>query len=305
MKYRKLGDTGVDVSLLSYGTGGPSKFGQATGVDDAGQAKLIGRALELGVNLFDTAAAYGESEAMLGRALEGHARDSYLIATKWSYRSGDETVSDPEVIVKSLEQSLERMQTDYVDIFQIHGMLPHQYDDLAEGYIEVMQKLQQQGKTRFLGVTQMLTMDVKNESMTTAMDRHPHVWDSVMFKYGIMNQWPAKESFPLANSSKTGILNMAPVRLTLTRPEKLNERMNEWGDNDGENALDWLSGGDSSALIRKGYQFAAEPSEVTTVISGTSSIPHLEANVAALDGTLTDEEFDRLKSVYGDSASPD
>ena len=305
MEYRKLGDTGVDVSLLSYGTGGPSKFGQATGVDDAGRAKLISRAIELGVNLFDTAEGYGESEAMLGRALQGHARDSYLIATKWTYRSGDSIVTNPDVIKKSLEQSLERLQTDYVDIFQVHGMLPHHYDELAEGYIEVMQQLQTQGKTRFLGITQMLTMDSKNEAMSTAMERHPDVWDSVMFKYGIMNQWPAKRSFPLANSSKTGILNMAPVRLTLTRPEKLNERMNEWGDDAGENALNWLSGGDPSELIRKGYQFAAEPSEITTVISGTSSIEHLEANIAALNGTLSDEEFSRLKSLYGDSASPD
>jgi len=305
LQYRKLGDTGVDVSLLSYGTGGPSQFGQKTGVDDAGRATLVSRALELGVNLFDTAEAYDGAEVLLEKALRGHVRDSYLIATKWSYRLADGPVTDPDVIVKSLEQSLDRLQTDYVDIFQIHGMLRHQYDELAEGYIEVMQKLQQQGKTRFLGITQMLTIDTKNESMSTAMDRHPHVWDSVMFKYGIMNQWPAKRSFPLAKSSKTGILNMAPVRLTLTQPEKLKERMTEWGNNDGNNALDWLSGGDSSELIRKGYQFAAEPPEVTTVISGTSSITHLESNITALDGTLTDEEFTKLKSSYGDSASPD
>lgn len=305
MEYRKLGNTGEDISLLSYGTGGPSKFGQATGVDDAGRAKLVSRAIELGVNLFDTAEDYGESEAMLGRALQGHARDSYLIATKWTYRSGGGIVTDPDVIKKSLEQSLDRLQTDYVDIFQVHGMLPHHYDELAEGYIEAMQQLQQQGKTRFLGITQMLTMDSKNEAISTAMERHPDIWDSVMFKYGIMNQWPAKRSFPLANSSETGILNMAPVRLTLTRLEKLNERMSEWGDEAGENAFDWLSGGDPSVLIRKGYQFAAEPPEITTVISGTSSIEHLEANISALDGTLSHDDIARLKTLYGDSESPD
>ncbi|HCI86739.1 MAG TPA: hypothetical protein DHV68_07820 [Dehalococcoidia bacterium] len=137
------------------------------------------------------------------------------------------------------------------------------------------------------------------------MERHPDIWDSVMFKYGIMNQWPAKRSFPLANSSETGILNMAPVRLTLTRLEKLNERMSEWGDEAGENAFDWLSGGDPSVLIRKGYQFAAEPPEITTVISGTSSIEHLEANISALDGTLSHDDIARLKTLYGDSESPD
>jgi aryl-alcohol dehydrogenase-like predicted oxidoreductase len=151
----------------------------------------------------------------------------------------------------------------------------------------------------------MLTMDSKHEGMSISMERHPDVWDSVMLKYGIMNQWAAKRALPLAASSSTGVLNMAPVRLTLTRPEKLNERMTEWGEDSGANALDWLSGGEASDLIRKGYQFASEPEAVTTVISGTSSITHLEQNVAALNGTLTDEEFDRLKSVYGDSASKD
>jgi len=305
LQYRKLGNTGVDVSLLSYGTGGPSKFGQATGVDDGGRTALVSRALELGVNLFDTAEGYGASEAMLGRALTGHDRDSYLIATKWTYRLADGLVTDPNVIVKSLDQSLERLQTDYVDIFQIHGMLPEQYDQVADIYIPVMQQLKDQGKTRFLGVTEMLTMDPKHEGMSISMERHPEVWDSVMLKYGIMNQWAAKRALPIAGSSGTGVLNMAPVRLTLTRPEKLNERMTEWGDNDGANALDWLSMGDPAELIRKGYQFAAEPSEVTTVISGTSSIAHLEANVAALDGTLTNEEFEKLKSTYADSTSPD
>jgi L-galactose dehydrogenase len=305
LQYRNLGNTGVDVSLLSYGTGGPSQFGLKTGLDDVGRAALVGRALELGVNLFDTAEAYNGVEELLGKALQEHSRDSYLIATKWSYRLPDGPTFDPEVAVRHLEQSLERLDTDYVDIFQVHGMIPDHYDQWAEIFIPVMQKLQDQGKTRFLGVTEMLTMDSKHEGMSVAMERHPDVWDSVMLKYGIMNQWAAKRALPLATTSATGVLNMAPVRLTLTRPEKLNERMTEWGDESGANALDWLSGGETSELIRKGYQFAAEPDAVTTVISGTSSIAHLEQNAAALDGTLTDEEFDRLKSVYGDSASKD
>jgi len=305
LQYRKLGNTGVDVSLLSYGTGGPSQFGQKTGVDDAGRARLMSRALELGVNLFDTAEAYDGAEEMLGRAMLGQKRDSYLIATKWTYRYPDGPATDPELPVRHLEQSLERLNTDYVDIFQVHGLLPEHYDQWAEIFIPVMQRLQDEGKTRFLGVTEMLTMDSKHDGMALAMQKHPDVWDSVMLKYGIMNQWAAKNALPAAVSSSTSVLNMAPVRLTLTRPEKLNERMTEWGEDAGGNALDWLSDGDPSTLIRKGYQFAAEPESVTTVISGTSSIAHLEQNVAALDGTLTDEEFSKLKTAYGDSASLD
>ncbi len=305
MQYRTLGNTVIDVSLLSYGNGGPSQFGQRTGLDDAGRAALIARALELGVNLFDTAEDYGEAEAMLGRSLRGHPRDSYLIATKWTSQSAGEPVTDPEVPVRALEQSLQRLETDYVDILQIHGVMPDHYDQLAEIFVPAMQRLQEQGKTRFLGVTERLIVDAKHEGMSVAMERHPDVWDSVMLKYGIINQWAAKHALPLAADSSTGVLNMAPVRLTLTRPDKLRERMDEWGEDAGESALDWLSGGDPAELIRRGYQFAAEHEAVTTVITGTSSIAHLEANVAAIDGRLPDEALARLKSDYGESASPD
>lgn len=207
--------------------------------------------------------------------------------------------------VRALEQSLERLETDYVDIFQVHGILPDDYDQWAEIFIPVMQQLQAQGKTRFLGTTEMLTIDPIHGGASIAMERHPDVWDSVMLKYGIMNQWAAKNALPLATTTSTGVLNMAPVRLTLTRSEKLQERMNEWGEDAGENALDWLSDRDPAELIRSGYQFAAEPEAVTTVISGTSSIAHLEANVAALDYALPAETITRLKSDYGESASTD
>ena len=94
MIYRNLGRTGQKVSLLSYGTGGPSGFGARTGVDRAGRHRLIRRMLDLGVNLFDTAEGYGDSEEWLGDALQGTSRDSYLIATKWSppgtFRVNDE-----------------------------------------------------------------------------------------------------------------------------------------------------------------------------------------------------------------------
>jgi L-galactose dehydrogenase len=305
LKYRKLGNTNVDVSLLSCGTGGASQFGQRTGLDDGGRAVLVARALELGINLFDTAEAYGDAEAMLGKALRGHSRDSYLIATKWTYRLPGGLANDPNIAIRSLEQSLRRLKTDYVDIFQIHGILSEHYDQIAEIFIPIMQRLKEAGKTRFLGITEMLIKDSKHKAMSAAMERHPHVWDSVMLKYGLMNQWAAKRAFPLADASSTGILNMAPVRLTLTRQHKLQQRLEELGHEKIMKAFDWLSSGNQQEIIKRGYQFAAEPTTVTTVISGTSSITHLEANVAALDDTLSDQEIDRLKKLLGDSSSPD
>jgi len=77
LQYRKIGETGAEVSLLSYGTGGPSHFGQKTGLDDSGRAALVNRAIDLGVNLFDTAEEYGESEGMLAE----RSRDTREIPT--------------------------------------------------------------------------------------------------------------------------------------------------------------------------------------------------------------------------------
>jgi aryl-alcohol dehydrogenase-like predicted oxidoreductase len=84
MQYRTLGRTGLQVSLVSLGTGGPSNFGQRTGLDLQGQKALIREALDLGINFFDTAAAYRDSEKLLGQALQDVPRDKYILATKAS-----------------------------------------------------------------------------------------------------------------------------------------------------------------------------------------------------------------------------
>ena len=82
MKYRTLGRTGLTVSCVSLGTGGPSRIGQSTHRDEAESHRVIHRALELGINLFDTAADYSDSEAILGRALRNTPGDQYFVATK-------------------------------------------------------------------------------------------------------------------------------------------------------------------------------------------------------------------------------
>ncbi|MCY4352872.1 MAG: aldo/keto reductase, partial [Gemmatimonadetes bacterium] len=79
MEYRILGRTGLKVSIIGIGGGGPTQMGQKTGVDQAGVNRLVQRALDLGINFFDTAAAYGESETILGNALKGVPRDDYIL----------------------------------------------------------------------------------------------------------------------------------------------------------------------------------------------------------------------------------
>ena len=194
MIYRTLGRTGQKVSLLSYGTGGPSGFGARTGVDRSGRRRLIRRMLDLGVNLFDTAEGYGNSEEWLGDALQGTTRDSYLIATKWS-PPGTFRVDDQEKftgLAESFERSLKRLRTDYIDIMQFHGVTMATYSAVVDRYYPTLKALQEQGKIRFIGATFQLKAEPRHETAVLALSNDPGLWDTIMLKYGFLNQWAPK-----------------------------------------------------------------------------------------------------------------
>ena len=315
MHYRTLGKSGISVSIVSYGGGGPSQFGRAVGLTAGQRRDLIARALDLGINMFDTAANYadGDSERWLGEALKGVPRDSYLIATKWSWKTGGDQLPHPDVLLASVEQSMGRLNTDVIDIMQIHGILPGTYHDVTNKYAPTLLNLKEQGKTRLIGFSQMMTEDPKQTVPVAALKEHPDLWDTIMLKYGILNQYAAKEALPLAEKHDVAILNMAPVRYTLTRQQELNQLLETWRT-DGEIAVDhpkirdgfdWLITEDAPTVISAGYKFAADHPAISTVISGTSNINHLEENVAAFENpSLPDEHTALLKQLLGNSAAP-
>src|SRR5437764_10596467 len=126
MEYVTLGRTGLRVSVAGLGCGGFSRLGLGTGRSEAEAVALVRQALDLGVNLLDTAAVYG-TEDIVGRAIKNIPRDSVVIATKaWIPRR--EGRSAAERAVTSLENSLRQLDTDHVDIFQLHGVSPKGYD---------------------------------------------------------------------------------------------------------------------------------------------------------------------------------
>ena len=313
MHYRTLGKSGIPVSLASYGGGGPSQFGKAAGLTAKQRRDLIARALNLGINLFDTAANYGDSEEQLGQALNGVPGDTFLIATKWSWKTPGDELPDPDALVESVERSMRRLNTDVIDIMQIHGILPGTYHDITERYAPTLLGLKEQGKTRLIGFSQMMTEDPKLTVPATALKEHPDLWDTIMLKYGILNQYAAKEVLPLAQKHGVAILNMAPVRFTLTRQHEYDQLLKNWrkeGEIDVDHpklrdGLDWLITADAPTIIAAGYKFAADHPGISTVITGTSNIKHLEDNIAAFENpTLPDEHTAILKKLLGNSAAP-
>ncbi|MCW8863144.1 MAG: aldo/keto reductase [Rhodospirillales bacterium] len=158
MRYRKLGNTGIDISVIGFGAwgiGGHVPGGRSYGeTDNAVSRQAIERALEAGITFFDTAPLYGEghSEALLGKALSS-CRDKVVIATKVGYTRFDAPPEySPSSIRASVEASLRRLRTDYIDILQFHDVTP-EYLEAHPETLGVAQTLKQEGKVRVLGAS--------------------------------------------------------------------------------------------------------------------------------------------------------
>lgn len=315
MQYRKLGDTGIDVSLMSYGTGGPSRFGASAGLTGKERARLVAKAVDLGVNLFDTAAGYGDSEAWLGGALDAVKSSDVMVATKWSWRGGTAggVLPPAQELLASVDRSLQRLRRDRIDIMQIHGLNQQVYEDAVDRYADTLMELKRSGKAVLIGFSEMMTEDPRHTVPFKALTRHGDLWDTIMLKYGILNQCAAQSVLPLAIEHGVGILNMAPVRYTLTQDEEFKRLIEAWGA-DGEfdvdhpklkDGLNWLVEGDVDSVVSAGYKFAAAHPAISTVICGTSNIAHLVQNGMALDSPrLPDEHIVILRDLLADSASP-
>ena len=166
MKYMKLGNTEIDVSILSLGTWGMGGGTSWQGSDDDESIKVIHRAKDLGINLIDTAPVYGtgHSEEVLGRALKGR-RSEYILSTKctlnWRSDKGDKQYDrdgktvyrcfEPQALRADLEDSLKRMGTDYIDIYITHRQ-PDELSSVAEIY-GVLDECKRQGKIRAIGIS--------------------------------------------------------------------------------------------------------------------------------------------------------
>jgi aryl-alcohol dehydrogenase-like predicted oxidoreductase len=308
MDYTTLGRTGLRVGVAGLGCGGFSRLGLGTGGGEDGAVAIVHRALDLGVNLFDTAAAYG-TESVLGKALKSVPRDRVVICTKapFSWSTGR---ADPEGIVASLDQSLRRLDTDYIDVYQLHGVAPAHYRHALQALAPVLLRERDKGKLRFLGITETAPHDLQHETLRHAAE--DGVWDAVMVGFSMMHQNARSLVFPLTRERRVGTLLMFAVRNIFSQPGRLAATLRELAEGGqvpaalADDPLGFLvHPGGASSIVDAAYRYVRHEPGVDVVLFGTGDPAHLRTNIDSLlkpplpeaDRRLIGELFGHLVGV--------
>jgi aryl-alcohol dehydrogenase-like predicted oxidoreductase len=305
MDYTTLGRTGLRVSVAGLGAGGGSRLGKAQGKSMAESVALVRQAIDLGVNFIDTAAAYG-TEDIVGAAIEEVARDRVVIATKAQIRQGNRLRSAPE-LVGSLEASLRALRTDYVDLFQLHGVPPVLYDHAMEQLVPALQAEQAKGKIRHLGITETAPNDPKHLMLQRAL--HDDCWQVVMLAFHMMHQNARETVFPLTMERRVGTLLMFVVRMIFSVPGRVQQDMRKLAAEgrvpawlaEREQPLDFLiHKGGADSVIDAAYRYGRHEPGADVVLFGTGSVEHMKSNIGSiLKPPLPAEDVAKLNELFG------
>ena len=218
MEYTTLGKTGLKVSVVGLGCGGPSRLGMRDNADSQERAiGIVRQAIDLGVNFIDTAQYYG-TEGVVGKAMAGIPRDRLVISTKKTLPDPGQPSPENE-IKKGLEQSLKHLGTDYIDVYHLHGVEPKDYDFARERLMPAMRRLREQGKIRFIGVTEGFVQDPSHQMLQQSLNED--LWDVVMVGFNLLNPSARRTVFSTTQDKRVGVLNMFAVRRALSQPDRL------------------------------------------------------------------------------------
>jgi aryl-alcohol dehydrogenase-like predicted oxidoreductase len=295
-----LGRTGLKVTVAGLGCGGFSRIGIGKyGLNHA--AGIVRAAYDEGVTFFDTATAYGTQSAV-GQGLEGVPRANYVLSTKFPYR--DKTGED---LLKALEESLRELRTDYIDIYHLHGVAPEDYPLVRDTLVPVMQKAKEQGKIRFLGITEVFGADTAHEMFKTALPED--LFDVIMVGYNLLNPSAAKRVLPVTREKKVGVLCMFAVRKALSDPAQLKidiGRILEREQADPalvavEHPLGFLTQkGEAATIPEAAYRFCRHTPGIDVVLTGTGNAAHLKDNLRAIGKPpLPGAVLAKLEAMFG------
>src|SRR5436305_4748282 len=315
MQYRMLARTGVRVSPLCLGA---MMFGAWGNTDHEDCIRIIHRALDAGINFIDTADVYsrGESEEIVGKALADGRRDSVVLATKVHGRMGDDPNqygNSRRWIVREVENSLRRLRTDWIDLYQIHRPEP---DTDVDDTLGALTDLLRAGKVRYIGSSTFQPSEVV-EAQWVAEKRGRERFVCEQPPYSVLVRGVEAELLPVCQRYGMGVIpwsplaggwlsgryrkgadaepssrraQMLPQRYDLSLPE--NQRKLDAAD-----ALARLAEDNGMTLIEMALAFVIRHPAVTAAIIGPRTMEHLESQLPAAEIELSDEVLDRIDEI--------
>jgi aryl-alcohol dehydrogenase-like predicted oxidoreductase len=317
MEYVRFGNTGVMVSRLCLGT---MTYGEPTerwpwALNEEQSRPFIQKALELGINFFDTADVYtaGASEIVVGKALKDFAkRDEVVLATKVFNPMGpgpnDKGLSRKH-IMSAIDASLTRLGTDYVDLYQIHRW---DYQTPIEETMEALHDIVKAGKARYIGASSMYSWQFAQAQYTADLNGWTR-FVSMQPHYNLLYREEEREMIPFCIDQKIAVIPWSPLArglLTGKRSKERNETERAKTDAFGKK----LYGEDTDfAIVDRVSEIAAEKGlpnaqvalawmltkpAITAPIIGASKVGHLEDAVAALSVELSNEDIKKLEELY-------
>lgn len=319
MKYKKLGNTGLLVSQLCLGT---MTFGGATGVyehignvDQAGADELVKTSIDAGINFFDTADVYsaGESESTLGQSFKnlGVARSEFVLATKVYSRMGDgrnDVGASRGHIMDAVEASLRRLQTDHIDLYQVHATDPL---TPVEETLRALDDLVRQGKVRYVGVSNWQAWRVASALGMSARLNLAR-FETLQAYYSVAGRDLERELVPLLEAEKMGLLVWSPLAGGLLSGKYSRDNQSPEGSRrtgfdfpivDKDRAWDVIdvmrpiAEAHECSPARIALAWLLSKPVVTSVLVGAKRLSQLQDNIAAADLTLSEDEIGQLDKV--------
>ncbi|MGV9562775.1 aldo/keto reductase [Streptomyces sp. NPDC003480] len=314
MEYVKLGSTGLDVSRICLGCmsfGLPDRGTHTWSLDEEASRPLIRRALDAGINFFDTANVYsdGTSEEIVGRALADYARrDEIVLATKvhGRMRPGPNGGGlSRKAIMTEIDHSLRRLGTDYVDLYQIH-----RWDSTTpiEETMEALHDVVKAGKARYIGASSMYAWQFSKAQYTARLGGWTR-FVSMQNHYNLLYREEEREMLPLCADQGVGVLPWSPLargRLTRdwdetserSRTDEFGKRLYEEGDRAIVDAVARVAAERGVPRARVALAWLLHQDTVAAPIVGVTKPHHIDDAVAALDVHLTDKEIEALQEPY-------
>ena len=300
MQYRTLGRTGIQVSPYALGT---LMFATTMGNDPADSARIIHKALDAGINVVDTADAYGDSEEVVGKALEGR-RDDVVLATKFGRPIGQDPNrqgASRRWIVAAVEGSLRRLRTDHIDLYQLHRPDP---DTDIEETLAALTDLIRSGKVRAIGASQTPAADIV-EAQWVAERRGLARFHTEQPAYSILSRGIEREILPTVQRHGMGTLVWGPLAqglLTGRNPADLRRAGRVRHLTDARRLavveqLQPLAADAGLPMTHLAMAFTIAHPGVTCALLGARTEAHLDDLLAGLDVTLSDDVLDRIDEI--------